>query len=354
MATIKISIRKNKIDKNGYTAVQIVLCHEQKTAYISTGIKVPFANFDNEKYVDSTVENHKEINTQISILYNQYYSIFLLHLPNIKNISIKELKQKIQGEWERLYAPHTKSIPQKKKATSKKNPIKNEQKKNASTQEIKTCGSYVRLFRNIDSNYWDMWHDTKATIVFFWLITNANYQPSILPDGRNIKRGQILASVFRIKEAFKNKLSDKEIRGAIERLIKANKISKDGKTGANEKANERANKSTIITICNYDIYNGAIKEQGQMKGQTEDTEKGNINIDINNKYKITEYHEQMKKHCPNLLNMKNPLSYEQYHKLVKDYGYDATMEAIKHVNSVKSNNVTSAFVAIRKYIKNEQ
>ena len=68
-----------------------------------------------------------------------------------------------------------------------------------------------------------------------------------------------------------------------------------------------------------------------------------------------DFHEKMKERFPNVMAMKEPLSLEQYHKLLSEFGKDVVvdkLEAMENYAPLRKNNL-SANKTIRNWIRRE-
>jgi hypothetical protein len=129
---------------------------------------------------------------------------------------------------------------------------------------------WVKLYRKLlDSRFFG---DSYVVHLIDYLLLKANYEDKkIIFNGQplELKRGQ---SIFGLNAANRDTgISIKRIRrrmGILESegfLKRENSFSRD-KLGA-KFGQKRAWKYTIVTICNYDIYQGSEDDDGQGKGQ---------------------------------------------------------------------------------------
>lgn len=116
---------------------------------------------------------------------------------------------------------------------------------------------YIKLHRQITE--WEWYHDANTFRVFIHLLLNANYADGMW-KGIEIKRGQRFTSIASLSKELG--LSQKAIRGAIEKLILTKNLASKG-----------ANNGTMITICNYDTYQSNYKTEGQTEGQSKGEQK---------------------------------------------------------------------------------
>ena len=113
-------------------------------------------------------------------------------------------------------------------------------------------GGWVKIFtkRLLE---WEWYHDTKMVRVFLHLLLKANYKSKHW-EGIEIKRGQIVTSLANLSAELG--LSVKSIRTCLTKLQTTGEIGK-----------QTASKFTIITICNYDKYQGSQCGEGQANGE---------------------------------------------------------------------------------------
>ncbi len=112
---------------------------------------------------------------------------------------------------------------------------------------------WISLHRKFLS--WEWFDKPEMVQLFIWLLLNANYTDKKW-QGKVVKRGQILTTTPKIMEALR--FSEQQARTCISRLKSTGEITC-----------KATNRYTIITICNYDIYqNDNLESNGQNNGQT--------------------------------------------------------------------------------------
>lgn len=109
---------------------------------------------------------------------------------------------------------------------------------------------------------WELNDDRDAFFVALYLLKIAAYANTVW-DGINIERGQCVTSLNVLSE--KCGLTVKQIRRVLKKL-----------EGQGFMASKRTNRYSIITICNFDSYQGADNTKGQAKGHSERATKNNI------------------------------------------------------------------------------
>lgn len=110
---------------------------------------------------------------------------------------------------------------------------------------------WVKLYRSLLN--WEWWDDHNVTRLFIYLLLAANSKDNKW-RGVTIKRGQLLTSVANLGKF--TGLSPKAIRVALNKL-----------KSTNETASTGASHWTIITICNYDIYQDSEILRGKQQGK---------------------------------------------------------------------------------------
>jgi len=94
MAKLKVVIRKNKVNKDGLTTIQIAISHKQETAYISTNIDCIPDNFVNGSIIKG--EKAMANNAKVLSLLNKYQEE-LDKIDNISAYSAKQIKERLTG-----------------------------------------------------------------------------------------------------------------------------------------------------------------------------------------------------------------------------------------------------------------
>lgn len=108
---------------------------------------------------------------------------------------------------------------------------------------------YVNVHRTIMD--WGWYTVPNMHHLFEHLILRANFKERIW-HGKTIKRGQLITS--RSELSRETGLSEKVIRLGLERLKKTGEIIM-----------ETTKRCTLITVCNYDRYQGCSTKEGQQK-----------------------------------------------------------------------------------------
>ena len=111
---------------------------------------------------------------------------------------------------------------------------------------------YIKLYRKILE--WGWYDDTNTKVVFLHLLLTANYKDTEW-HGIPLKRGDVVTSIHKL--ATDLKLSDKQVRTALEHLKSTGEVASKGHS-----------KFTIISIKNYTQYQEEGKQTAS-KGQSE-------------------------------------------------------------------------------------
>ena len=125
---------------------------------------------------------------------------------------------------------------------------------------------YIKLHRKILE--WEWYEDANTFRLFIHCLIEANHKDKEW-RGININRGQFHTSIGSL--GTKLKLSDKAIRIALDKLVRTKEVAIKG-----------ANNGTMITICNYDSYQGFEETEGQTVGQDNGKRKGKRGATTNN------------------------------------------------------------------------
>jgi hypothetical protein len=110
---------------------------------------------------------------------------------------------------------------------------------------------WIKLHRKMVE--WEWYEDSNTLRVFLHLLLIANHKDGSV-RGIPVKRGQALTGRRKLADSLK--LSEKQIRTALNHLRRTNEVATDG-----------ANTHSIITIINYDTYQCVDVDEGQLEGQ---------------------------------------------------------------------------------------
>lgn len=166
---------------------------------------------------------------------------------------------------------------------------------------------YIKSYRSMLS--W-RWHDDAGTLsLWMHLLWMANYEDVEWHD-MTIKRGQLVTSVKSLSEV--TGLSAQQLHTRLERLVKTKEIEV-----------RPTNKFSIITICNYERY----------QGEQQTTNKQPINNQETNKKQpitIKEYKEEKE--------IKNNI-YSDLENFSKSENVDAEIEEVEILENLGSNDI---------------
>lgn len=111
---------------------------------------------------------------------------------------------------------------------------------------------YIVLDRRIME--WEHFKDHKTYTLFTVLLMLAEYEDRVLPDGTELKRGQLATSLQEL--ADKSFLTVKEVRARIWAMERTKEI-----------LNVSSRKNRIITVLNYDRYQLGNDDEGKEMGK---------------------------------------------------------------------------------------
>lgn len=122
-------------------------------------------------------------------------------------------------------------------------------------------GGYLKLFRKIDE--WEWIDDIDVTYVFIRLLIKANYKEKEW-HGITIKRGQFLTSRRSLAKIMN--LSEQRMRTVLSKLEATGEIRI-----------ETAQRSTLVTIVNYEFYQSETEKATQQQPNTQPNNNPNTN-----------------------------------------------------------------------------
>lgn len=160
--------------------------------------------------------------------------------------------------------------------------------------------SFIKLDRVILS--WRWYTDGNTLRLFIHLLLKANYEAK---DWHNItvKRGELITSLGNL--SAETGLSVKEVRTALEHLKRTNEV-----------ASRSNSKCTVITILNYDKYQGGASQaanEGQAKGKQGATTK-----EIKEDKEINTFNAQREDDAECIVKLPNKPKPKRYQPVVVD------------------------------------
>ena len=133
---------------------------------------------------------------------------------------------------------------------------------------------YIKLHRQILD--WEWYSDVNTKLVFIHILLKANFK-DMLWKGISIKRGQLFTSTSHLSSEIG--ISEKQIRSALKKLKNTKEIDVEG-----------ASHGTMITVCNYDVYQPNENDMGEQMGKpraSRGQQRKNDNNDNNDKNNIS-------------------------------------------------------------------
>lgn len=221
-------------------------------------------------------------------------------------------------------------------------------------------GGFIMLPR--DNIVWSFSDDRDAFFVFMYLLKIASFAKSKW-NGIEINRGQCIISLDKLSQNCN--LTVKQVRRIL------SKLERQGLT-----ARKRAKHFSVITICNYDNYQGRSQDKGQDKRQDKRADIYN-NIDniitqkekviINDKdvfqdetKKITSnsyssFIDNIKKICPTISELMELPNIKQYIVLTEKYTDNQLLSIIVSIENFKSwHSYNNLYAAIKQYLANKE
>lgn len=135
-------------------------------------------------------------------------------------------------------------------------------------EENKKYG-YIELWRSLLS--WGWWQEPNTAHLFVHCLLRASVKDDVW-KGITVKRGQFITSISKL--ATETGLTEKQVRTALEHLIKTGEVAKS-----------TTSKFSIISVKNYDNYQAKGKQRAGEKadkGQAERQAKGKQRATDNN------------------------------------------------------------------------
>lgn len=204
-------------------------------------------------------------------------------------------------------------------------------------------GGWIKLFRKIID--WEWYRDGNTFRVFVHLLVTANHEPKKW-RGVIVNRGQVVTGRKALAKSLS--LSDQEIRTALKHLKSTSEITI-----------EATNKYSLITLVNYEEYQGNEEESNQQNNQHANIQ-STSNQPASNQ-QVTTNKNVRTKECKKDKEVKNvygefsrvKLTDDQYEKLVNKYGQVIVDQYIKKIDCyVESGGKSykSFYAAIIKWV----
>lgn len=152
---------------------------------------------------------------------------------------------------------------------------------------------------------WEWSADVPVFNLWIHLLLMANTR-DMEWKGETVPRGSLVTTVKELSE--QTGLSAKQVRLALEKLKRTNNV-----------AIKTTNKNSVISVCDYDSYQGGQEHGGQTKGQTEGQSKGKQAKEKESNTKKIEKKEEYKENTPYGVQKKAEDAAE---KTMKDAGKD--------------------------------
>ncbi|TRZ80530.1 hypothetical protein D4R86_04220 [bacterium] len=179
---------------------------------------------------------------------------------------------------------------------------------------------WIKLYRKFSE--WEWFNISEMVHLFIYLLLNANHEDGEW-RGIEIKRGQILTGLYKLND--KTKISIQTLRTCLKRLEKTNEINI-----------QTTNKYSIITICNYESYQGIQQTTNKQpnKQLTSNQQATNKQLTTNNNNKELNNEKKKKNKYAEYVSM----LLEEYEKLIKEHGQKNTDILISILNNYKGSN----------------
>ena len=137
---------------------------------------------------------------------------------------------------------------------------------------------WIKVHRNITK--WEWYDDSKMVHLFFHLLLSANHKDGNW-RGQEVKRGQFITGLHKLNAA--TGISVRSLRTCLDRLKNTKEVTI-----------KATSKNSVITILNYDFYQGSefSDKQTTNKRQTNDKQTTTNNNDNNEKNEKNEKNKE--------------------------------------------------------------
>jgi hypothetical protein len=228
---------------------------------------------------------------------------------------------------------------------------------------------FIKLYRKFI--LWE-WYDTPNMVhLFITLLLKANHEPGNW-HGININRGQLITGIHSLSKS--TGITVRSIRTCINRLKSTGEVTI-----------KTTNKYSIITICNYDIYqssNTYSDKQNDKQTGKRTTSKRQAN---DNKQECKECKEEYiysnfydfeiskcngdinypafvgwlfgtnlnKRPFTKVLNMTDQISFEQFNKYISKYGHEKLKDTIINLDNYTKKTYSSFNSTLNNWLKRD-
>lgn len=178
--------------------------------------------------------------------------------------------------------------------------------------------TWIKLYRSVLD--WEWYDDSKMVHLFIHLLLKANYEDGKW-KGIQIKRGQLLTGIFSLCQ--QTKISQQSLRTCLEKLKTTNEITI-----------QSTNKYSIITLCNYEIYqtnqqsNNTLANKLSTNEQQTTNKPANHKQEYNNNNKSKEFKEQKNPSAKILFADMKLFFLEEYKKKINTDYYWGAKDAV--------------------------
>lgn len=178
---------------------------------------------------------------------------------------------------------------------------------------------FIKVHRNLMK--WEWYADSKMVHLFIHLIMSANFEDKKW-RGKPIKRGQLLTG--RKSLSIATGISEQSLRTCLHRLKSTGEI-----------IIKSTNQFSLITVCNYDTYQGKVKEANQPSNQQSTNNQPTSNQQPTTTKESKEYKERQEEEGekqPLFFNPENPNLIQQmrimWEKRVPTYLWEGSDDVI--------------------------
>lgn len=188
---------------------------------------------------------------------------------------------------------------------------------------------------------WEWYHDVNVKLLFLHFLLKANWKEGRF-KGRVINRGSFVTSIEVLSKELR--MTVQQVRTAIKKLKSTNEIT-----------SESTNNYTIITVCNYELY------QTEQQTEQQSSNKRITNEQQTNNKPITNEQQTDNKRITTI-EQRNKETKEQGNKGIREQGNKETkksslsstsLESVvsEYTNSQELIDAINAFIEMRKGIK---